>query len=131
MKVNKLDHLVITANNLDRTIAFYTRVLGMEAVTFADGRKALHFGIQKINLHEAGKEFEPHAQNPLPGSADLCFITEMPMQHIISHLSSCDVSIIEGPVKKTGTTGPLLSIYIRDPDGNLIEIANPVNEKRL
>lgn len=127
MKVNKLDHLVITAKNLDRTMAFYTRVLGMELMTFADGRKALQFGAQKINLHEAEKEFEPHARNPLPGSADLCFITETPMPLIISHLDSCDIPVIAGPVKKSGATGPLLSIYIHDPDGNLIEIANQVD----
>ena len=127
MKVNKLDHLVITAKNLDRTIAFYTRVLGMELVTFADGRKALQFGAQKINLHEAEKEFEPHALHPLPGSADLCFITETPMPLIISHLDSCEIPVIAGPLEKTGANGPLLSIYIHDPDGSLIEIANQVN----
>jgi catechol 2,3-dioxygenase-like lactoylglutathione lyase family enzyme len=128
MKVNKLDHLVITANNLDRTIPFYTRVLGMELKTSADGRKALQFGDQKINLHEAKNKFEPHAQNPLPVSADICFISETPMQLIISHLNSCNVSVIAGPVEKKGATGPLLSIYIYDPDGSLIEIANQVNE---
>lgn len=128
MKINIIDHLVITVHDLDETIAFYTSVLGMEVVTFAEERKALVFGMQKINLHKAGEEIQPHAENPLPGSADLCFITEMPMQQIISHLSSCDVSIIEGPIEKTGATGPLLSIYIRDPNGNLIEIANLVDE---
>jgi catechol 2,3-dioxygenase-like lactoylglutathione lyase family enzyme len=99
----------------------------MELMTFADGRKALQFGAQKINLHEAEKEFEPHAQNPLPGSADLCFITETPMPLIISHLDSCEIRVIAGPLKKTGAHGPLLSIYIHDPDGSLIEIANQVN----
>lgn len=128
MKVRKLDHLVITAKNLDRTIAFYTRVLGMELITFADGRKALKFGTQKINLHEAEKELEPHAQSPTPGSADLCFITDTTLPLVISHLASCDVPVIAGPVEKTGAAGPLLSIYIHDPDGSLIEIANLVNE---
>ena len=128
MKINIIDHLVITVHDLDETITFYTRILGMEAVTFAEERKALVFGTQKINLHKAGEEIQPHAKNPLPGSADLCFITETPMQQVISHLSSFDVSIIEGPVEKTGATGPLLSIYIRDPDDNLIELANQVNE---
>ena len=126
MKVSKLDHFIITANNLEKTIDFYSRVLGMELQTFSDGRKALIFGDHKINLHEAGKEFKPHAQNPLPGSADLCFITRTPMQQVISHLTTCNVSIIEGPLEKSGASGPLFSIYIRDPDNNLIEIANEI-----
>ena len=126
MKVSKLDHFIITANNLEKTIDFYSRILGMEQQTYSDGRKALIFGDQKINLHEAGKEFKPHAQNPLPGSADLCFITRTPMQQVISHLTTCNVSIIEGPLEKSGASGPLLSIYIRDPDNNLIEIANEI-----
>ena len=126
MKVSKLDHFIITANNLEKTIDFYSRILGMEQQTYSDGRKALIFGDQKINLHEAGKEFKPHAQNPLPGSADLCFITRTPMQQVISHLTTCNVSIIEGPLEKSGASGPLFSIYIRDPDNNLIEIANEI-----
>jgi len=126
MKVAKLDHFIITVNNPEKTIDFYSRVLGMELQTFSDGRKALIFGDQKINLHEAGKEFEPHAQNPLPGSADLCFITRTPMQQVISHLTTCNVPIIAGPIEKTGVNSPLLSIYIHDPDNNLIEIANEV-----
>ena len=128
MKISKLDHLVITATDIGQTLEFYCRVLGMEAPTFANGRKALRFGEQKINLHKAGEEIRPHAQNPAPGSADLCFISETPVQNIISHLSSCNVPVIEGPVKKTGAAGPMLSIYVRDPDNNLIEIANLIDE---
>ncbi len=128
MRINNIDHLVITVHNLDETVAFYTRVLGMEAVSFAEGRQALVFGAQKINLHKAGEEIRPHAQNAIPGSADLCFITETPMQQVMSHLAFCNVTILEGPVNRSGATGPLLSVYINDPDNNLIEISNLVNE---
>ena len=100
----------------------------MEPVAFADGCEALRFGEQKINLHRIGEEIKPHAQAPMPGSTDICFITKTPLQEIISHLTSCNVTIIEGPVKRIGAAGPLLSIYIRDPDGNLIELANLVDE---
>lgn len=128
MQINKLDHLVVTATDIEQALGFYTEVLGMEAVTFADGRKALLFGEQKINLHKVGEEIKPHAQAPMPGSTDICFITETPVQQIVSHLTSCNVTIIEGPVKRSGAVGSLLSIYIRDPDGNLIELANQVDE---
>ena len=128
MRINNIDHLVITVHNVDETISFYTRVLGMEAVSFAEGRQALIFGAQKINLHKTGEEIRPHAQNVIPGSADLCFITETPMQQVIPHLASCNVTILEGPVNRSGATGSLLSVYINDPDGNLIEISNQVNE---
>lgn len=124
MNIDRLDHLVLTVNHMDRTCDFYSRVLGMEVVTFGEGRKALHFGQQKINLHETGKEFEPKAKTPMPGSADLCFITEAPLSDVIEHLSNCGVPIEEGPVKRTGALSPITSVYIRDPDGNLIEIAN-------
>jgi catechol 2,3-dioxygenase-like lactoylglutathione lyase family enzyme len=124
MQINKLDHLVVTVTDIEETLGFYTRVLDMESITFTDGRKALRFGEQKINLHKAGTEIEPHAQAPMPGSTDICFITDTPMQQVINHLASCNVAIIEGPVKRNGTAGSLLSIYIRDPDGNLIELAN-------
>ena len=124
MNINHLDHLVLTVRDLNRTIDFYTRVLGMEAVTFGTGRNALLFGVQKINLHEAGHEFEPKAENPTPGSADLCFIASTPLIEVIAHLSMHKVTIVEGPVQRTGAVSPIQSVYIYDPDGNLIEISN-------
>jgi catechol 2,3-dioxygenase-like lactoylglutathione lyase family enzyme len=124
MKFERLDHLVLTVRDIGATIVFYTRVLGMQAETFGDNRKALRFGNQKINLHQVGKEFEPKADRPTPGSADLCFITEAPMQQVIDHLMACEVGIVEGPVKRTGALGQMESVYLRDPDGNLIEVSN-------
>jgi catechol 2,3-dioxygenase-like lactoylglutathione lyase family enzyme len=124
MKIDSLDHLVLTVKDLDATSAFYSEVLGMQRVSFGDGRNALHFGSMKINLHQQGKEFEPKARRPTSGSADLCFITSVPLQQVIEHLSSCDVPIIEGPVQRTGACGPIQSVYLRDPDGNLIEVSN-------
>jgi catechol 2,3-dioxygenase-like lactoylglutathione lyase family enzyme len=121
--IDRLDHLVLTVSDLNATCDFYSRVLGMEVVTFGGGRKALQFGSQKLNLHEAGKEFEPKAVKPTPGSADLCLIAGVPLEQVISHLRSCGVEIIEGPVQRTGATGPIQSVYVRDPDGNLIEIS--------
>lgn len=123
MQIDRIDHIVLTARDMEATCGFYTRVLGMQLVTF-DGRKALHFGEQKINLHQAGKEFEPKALLPTPGSLDLCFITQTPLTQVIEHLQACSVDIIEGPVNKTGARGPMLSIYFRDPDDNLIEVSN-------
>lgn len=126
MKIDHLDHLVLTVADIDVTTAFYQRVLGMELVTFGEGRKALAFGFQKINLHQHGKEFEPKAERPTPGSADLCFITSMPLGEVQAHLAACGVVVTEGPVKRTGATGPILSVYFRDPDLNLIEVSNPL-----
>ena len=123
MRVERLDHLVLTVKNVEISCAFYTKVLGLQEVTFKGGRKAVAFGNQKINFHEYGKEFDPKALNPSPGSADLCFITRDPIVKIISHLDACGVTIIEGPLERTGAVGPMTSIYIRDPDQNLIEIA--------
>ncbi len=123
MRIHHLDHLVLTVSSIEVTCDFYTRVLGMALVTFGNGRKALQFGAQKINLHEAGKEFEPKAQHPTPGSADLCFVTSLPLQEVLAHVQACGVSIIEGPVRRTGAVGEMESIYLRDPDGNLIEIS--------
>lgn len=124
MRIDRLDHLVLTVKNIDRTCTFYAKALGMEVVTFAEGRKALNFGNQKINLHQAGKEFEPKALRPTPGSGDLCFIASTPLDDVVKHLGVCEVEIIEGPVRKTGATGSIQSVYIRDPDLNLIEISN-------
>jgi catechol 2,3-dioxygenase-like lactoylglutathione lyase family enzyme len=124
VKIDRLDHLVLTVADIAATCSFYTRVLGMEAVTFADERKALRFGRQKINLHHAGKEFEPKAARPVPGSADLCFIAATPLAEVIAHLRACGVTIVAGPVAKTGATGSIESVYFRDPDLNLIEVSN-------
>jgi catechol 2,3-dioxygenase-like lactoylglutathione lyase family enzyme len=123
--VDHLDHLVLTVASIERTCAFYSRVLGMAVETFDGDRKALRFGDQKINLHEAGHEFEPKAERPTPGSADLCFIVAPPMAELIAHLENCGVAIELGPVERTGATGPMVSVYFRDPDGNLIETSNP------
>ncbi|MDD3519320.1 MAG: VOC family protein [Chromatiales bacterium] len=124
MHITRLDHLVLTVADVDVSIAFYERVLGMRAVSFGNGRRALAFGEQKINLHAHSREFEPKATRPTPGSADLCFLTDVPLSEVQAHLANCGVDVIEGPVARTGATGPILSLYVRDPDGNLIEIAN-------
>ncbi|MGR0119410.1 VOC family protein [Bacillus halotolerans] len=121
--IKRLDHLVLTVKSLQETIRFYTSVLGMQEETFGSGRKALRFGNQKINLHEAGHELEPKAQHPLPGSADLCFITDEPINKVVEHLTKMNVNIEQGPVKRTGALGPIISVYIRDPDQNLVEIS--------
>ena len=124
MKVDRIDHLVLTVSDIDEACKFYSQVLGMEEVTFGSGRKALQFGRQKINLHEVGKEIEPKASQPTPGSADLCFITGIPLDQVIIHIRAHDVEIIEGPVDRAGAQGSIESVYIRDPDGNLIEVSN-------
>jgi len=128
MKIDSLDHLVLTVKNIEATSVFYLKVLGMEVVTFGSGRKALLFGSQKINLHEHGNELEPKAWLPVPGSADLCFITSVPLSEVIKHLSSCGVAVIDGPVQRTGATGHIMSVYLRDPDMNLIEVSNRVSD---
>ncbi|MCU7812812.1 MAG: VOC family protein [Candidatus Thiodiazotropha sp. (ex Notomyrtea botanica)] len=124
MEIRQLDHLVLTVENIETTCRFYETVLGMKVIEFAGGRKALKFGQQKINLHEQGKEFEPKAERPTPGSADLCLLTDVPILEIITHIKSCQVEVIAGPVERTGAEGPILSVYLRDPDNNLLEIAN-------
>ncbi|MEE9326927.1 MAG: VOC family protein [Cocleimonas sp.] len=124
MKITHLDHLVLTVKNIDATCMFYEDVLGMEVITFAENRKALKFGQQKFNLHQAGNEFEPKADKPKAGAIDLCLISETPIDTIIKELNSLKISIIEGPVKRTGSTTDLISVYVRDPDKNLIEISN-------
>lgn len=125
MKIESLDHLVITASDPAATVRFYTRVLGMTEQTFGSGRTALLFGRSKINVHQAGHEFEPKADVPTPGSADLCFLVSTPIADVIEQLHAAEVPIVEGPVTRTGATGPILSVYVRDPDGNLIELSNP------
>ncbi|WP_126428392.1 VOC family protein [Brevibacillus marinus] len=124
MEIERIDHLVLTVRNVEQTIRFYTEILGMKAVTFGNNRKALTFGTQKINLHQYGNEFEPKAKQPVPGSADLCLITKTPLHDVHSFLTSKGIAIEEGPVHRTGALGQLVSLYIRDPDQNLIELSN-------
>lgn len=124
MRVDRLDHLVLTVADIGATVGFYTQVLGMKAVTFGPGRTALTFGISKINLHEAGREFEPKALRPTPGSADVCLIVDDDIGEVITELAAAGIAIEEGPVARTGATGPIVSCYIRDPDQNLIELSN-------
>ena len=123
MKIDRLDHLVLTVKNIKATCAFYTTVLGMKEKAFGKGRKALTFGNQKINLHASDKPFEPKALLPTPGSADLCFITTLSISEVTEHVRSCGVEIIEGPIQRTGAVGTVTSLYFRDPDGNLIEVS--------
>jgi len=124
MQIERLDHLVITVADIEATCTFYTRVMGMQVITFGAGRKTLTFGQQRINLHEREKEFEPKATFPTPGSADLCFIASTPISEVIQDLATEGVEIILGPVSRTGAAGNLESVYFRDPDGNLIEVSN-------
>ena len=123
MRVDSLDHLVLTVVDIERACVFYEAVLGMEHVE-ADGRHALRFGSQKINLHQTDRTFDPKARHPTPGSADLCFLTAVPIPAVVTHLARCDVPLVEGPVERRGATGRLLSVYVRDHDDNLIEISN-------
>jgi catechol 2,3-dioxygenase-like lactoylglutathione lyase family enzyme len=124
VRVDRLDHLVLTVADIGATVGFYTHVLGMKAVTFGPGRTALTFGISKINLHEAGREFEPKALRPTPGSADVCLVVDDDIDEVIAELAAAGIAIEEGPVARTGATGPIVSCYIRDPDQNLIELSN-------
>jgi catechol 2,3-dioxygenase-like lactoylglutathione lyase family enzyme len=123
VRIDRLDHLVLTVADIATTVDFYTRVLGMEQVTFGAGRKALTFGTSKINLHQSGHEFEPKARRPTPGSADLCLITTDPLDQVVEELAAHGVPVTEGPIERTGATGPIRSVYVRDPDQNLIEIS--------
>jgi len=124
MKIKSIDHTVLTVSDIQATVDFYESTLGMVVETFGEGRIALKFGAQKINLHQQGKEVEPKAESPTPGSADLCFVTETPLNTAIAHVQNLGVEIIQGPVERTGAQGPILSFYFRDPDLNLIEVAN-------
>ena len=123
MRIVSLDHLVLTVQDIPRTVTFYTTVLGMSEVSFG-GRTALAFGNQKINLHKTGREFDPKAAHPTPGSADLCLVADTLIETVIAELKSHTVEIVEGPVLRTGARGPILSVYFRDPDGNLVEVSN-------
>lgn len=121
--LERLDHLVLTVADIPRTLDFYQLVLGMRHETFGNGRHALAFGQQKFNLHQAGKEFEPKAAQPMPGAIDLCLITRWPLERVLEHLAEQGVEVEEGPVMRTGALGPIESVYFRDPDGNLIEVS--------
>jgi catechol 2,3-dioxygenase-like lactoylglutathione lyase family enzyme len=127
MRIERIDHFVLTVRDVEATCAFYAQVLGMQVVMFAGGRRALQFGQQKINLHQSGKEFEPKALHPTPGSGDFCLITDVPLPDVIAHLRTCGVAIEEGPARKDGALGPIESVYFRDPDGNLVEVSNYVD----
>jgi catechol 2,3-dioxygenase-like lactoylglutathione lyase family enzyme len=124
MNIARLDHLVLTVADIERTCAFYVRVLGMEVVTFGAERTALRFGQQKINLHQADTIPGLVADKPTCGSGDLCFITETPIAEVVAHLDKCGVPIITGPGPRAGAIGTITSVYIRDPDQNLVEISN-------
>ena len=124
IKINHLDHLVLTVKDIDKTVEFYTQILGMEKEIFKGTRVALKFGNAKINLHELGKEFEPKAFNVKEGSADLCFIVDTPIEEVKEFLELKNIKIVEGIVPRTGARGAIKSVYIRDPDMNLIELSN-------
>jgi catechol 2,3-dioxygenase-like lactoylglutathione lyase family enzyme len=124
IRISRLDHLVLTVADIERTACFYEQVLGMERVVFGQGRQALAFGTSKINLHQSGHEFAPHAVRPVPGSADVCLVTTVPPTRVLASLTAHGVAVEEGPVARTGALGPMTSVYIRDPDGNLIEISS-------
>lgn len=122
-KILAIDHVVLTVADIPLTCDFYEKVLGMEVIRFEGTRTALKFGTQKINLHKAGSEFEPKANHPTRGSADMCFVTSWPLFRWQQHLENCGVEVIEGPVMQNGARGAMQSIYVRDPDGNLLEIS--------
>jgi catechol 2,3-dioxygenase-like lactoylglutathione lyase family enzyme len=124
MKIDSIDYVVFTVKDIDATCEFYSKVLGMEVVTFGEGKRALSFGSQKVNLQELGRESTLRAEKPTPGSADVCFITSMPLADVIAHLNSCGVKLIGGPVERNGARGLMMSVYFRDPDRSLIEVSN-------
>lgn len=123
MHITALDHLVLTVADLERSIDFYTRILGMTAITFGDNRQALAFGQQKINLHQRGAEIAPHATHPTCGSADLCLLTDTPLEQVLAELAQHGITPISDIVPRSGAQGAIQSIYLHDPDGNLLEIS--------
>lgn len=131
MNVASLDHLVLTVVDIARTCDFYTRALGMRVARFGEGRVALHFGQQKINLHQVDRTFDPKAKAPTAGSADLCFLLTGALEAAVAHLKALGITIEVGPVERTGATGRIQSIYLRDPDGNLLELATPLVSSAL
>jgi len=124
MLIDGIDHIVFTVKDIDVTCNFYQQTLGMDVAVFGEGRKSLSFGVQKINLHQFGNEFEPKAAAPAPGTQDICLTTKKPVTEVSEHLKTCGVVIEDGPIRRTGAVGPIISIYFRDPDNNLIEVSN-------
>jgi len=124
MKIDSIDHVVLTVKDIGATCDFYSKVLGMDIVTFGEGRKALAFGSQKINLQQLGRESTMIAEKPTPGSADICFVTSVPLSEVIAHLNSSGVRLVGGPVERNGARGMMTSVYFRDPDLNLVEVSN-------
>ncbi|RSL30136.1 VOC family protein [Salibacterium salarium] len=124
MKIESLDHIVLTVNDIDKTIMFYTEILGMEVRTFGNNRKGLSFGKQQLNLHKIDEEVNPRACKPVPGSADLCLITSTPLKEVQNHLLEIGVEIETGPIMRAGALGEMMSVYFRDPDKNLVEVSN-------
>ena len=124
MKIDSIDHVVFTVKDINATCDFYTKVLGMKIVTFGQGRKALVFGSQKINLQQLGRESTLVADKPTSGSADICFVTSAQVSEVIAHLNSCGVRLVGGPVQRDGARGLMTSVYFRDPDLNLVEVSN-------
>ena len=129
MRMNRLDHLVLTVRDVHRTLAFYRDVLGMEPIGFGHGRYALKFGRQKINLHPSSAPLEPHARRPTCGSGDLCFLTSAPPRQVMKHLEALGIAVEDGPVPRSGAVGPITSVYFRDPDGNLLEVASDARRR--
>ena len=124
MKIDSIDHVVLTVKDIEKTCEFYSKVLGMGIVAFGEGRKALTFGTQKINLQKLGRESTLIADKPTSGSADICFVSSLPLTDVVAHLSACGVKLIGGPVERSGARGLMMSVYFRDPDMNLIEISH-------
>jgi catechol 2,3-dioxygenase-like lactoylglutathione lyase family enzyme len=128
IRIDRIDHLVLSVTNIETSCDFYSRVLGMEVVSFSHDRRALRFGKQKINLHRADSPIAPHAAHPTVGAADLCFVTKTPLSKVAAQLVECGIAIVAGPLSRAGALGPITSIYFRDPDSNLIEVSNYLRE---
>lgn len=126
MHINSIDHLVLTVFDIEETCRFYEHVLGADVLLFASGRRALRLGGQKINLHASGHEISPYAMHPTVGSGDFCLLTDVPIELVMEHMKLHRVPIVLGPIEREGAVSRLVSIYIRDPDGNLVEVANQV-----
>lgn len=130
-RIERLDHVALTVSDVEAACAFYSRAFGMEPVTLPGGRRALRFGRQTLHLRAAGDGADPRPRHARPGAADLCFVTEVPLDEIAPHLAACGVGIVEGPVERPGAEGMLVSIYVHDPDGNLIELSNEIASMKV
>jgi catechol 2,3-dioxygenase-like lactoylglutathione lyase family enzyme len=131
VRIDRLDHVAITVSEIDAACAFYARAFGMEPVTLPGDHRALRFGRQTLHLRAAAGDEEPRAHHARPGAADLCFVTEVPLDELAPHLAACGVGIVEGPVERPGAEGMLVSIYLHDPDGNLIELSNEIASMKV